>query len=54
MLFAYAFAKNAASTLTPQGQRALATTSAAFIAATDEQVGSLLRAADVLEVNCNG
>jgi hypothetical protein len=54
VLFAYGFAKNAASALTPQGHRALAAASAAFIAANDEQVASLLRVGDVEEIDCNG
>jgi hypothetical protein len=54
VLFAYGFTKNAASTLTPQGHRALSTAAAAFIVANDAQVASLLRAGDVEEIDCNG
>jgi hypothetical protein len=54
VLFAYAFAKNSASTLTPQGHEALAKTAAAFLAAGDRQVAALLASGDVSEVDCNG
>jgi hypothetical protein len=54
VLFAYAFAKNAASTLTPQGHEALARVADAFVAADDEQVAALLAAGDVREVGCDG
>jgi hypothetical protein len=53
VLFAYAFAKNAASTLTSQGHAALVTVAAAFLAAKDEQVAALLAYGDVSEVTCN-
>jgi hypothetical protein len=52
VLFAYAFAKNVASTLTPQGHQALAKAAAAFIAADDQQVAALLGSDDVGEVIC--
>ncbi len=53
VLFAYAFAKNAASTLTPQGHEALAKVAAAFVAADDGQVAELLASRDVSEVAYN-
>ena len=54
VLFAYAFAKNAASTLTPQGHEALVRVADAFVAADDVQVAALLAAGDVREVGCDG
>jgi len=54
VLFTYAFTKNAASTLTPQGHAALAKVAAAFLAAADGQVAALLESGDVSEVACNG
>jgi hypothetical protein len=54
VLFIYAFAKNAASTLTPQGHEALARVAAAFLAADDRQIAMLLASGDVGEVACNG
>lgn len=54
VLFAYAFAKNAASTLTAAGQEALSVTAGAFTAATDAQLGALLEAGEVREVICDG
>jgi hypothetical protein len=54
VLFTYAFAKNAAATLTPQGHEALARVAAAFLAADDRQVTALLAAGDIGEVECNG
>ena len=45
VLFTYAFAKNAASTLTPQGHEALSKVAGAFVAANDEQIAALLAAA---------
>lgn len=54
VLFAFLFAKNAASTLTPTGHEALARTAAAFVGATDAQLVALLEAEDVREVRCNG
>ncbi len=53
ILVAYAFAKNAASTLTPQGHDALRTVAHAFVAATDEQLSGLLTSGDVDEVMCD-
>ena len=53
VLVAYAFAKNAASTLTPQGHDALGKVAAAFVAADDEQLAGLLAARDVSEVTCD-
>lgn len=53
VLFAYVFAKNAASTLTPQGHAALAKAGASFVSADEEQVQVLLGSGDVIEVNCN-
>jgi hypothetical protein len=53
VLFAYAFAKNAAATLTPPGQAALTMVGAAFLAATDQAVQALLVAGDVTEVDCD-
>ncbi len=54
VLFTYAFAKNAASTLTPQGHEALAKVAEAFLTADDGQVATLLTLGDVSEVECNG
>jgi hypothetical protein len=54
ILFTYAFAKNAASTLTPQGQEALAKVAGVFVTADDGQVTTLLASGDVSEVECNG
>lgn len=54
VLFTYAFAKNAASTLTPQGHAALVTVAAAFLAVDDGRVAALLASGDVSEVECNG
>ena len=53
VLFAYGFAKNVASTLTPQGHEALAKAAAAFIAADDQQVAALLGSGDLNEVVCD-
>ena len=53
VLFIYAFAKNAASTLTQQGYAALARAADAFISASDEGVEALLLAEDIREVECN-
>jgi hypothetical protein len=53
VLVAYAFAKNAASTLTPQGHEALSKTAQAFVAANDEQLAELLASGDVSEVTCD-
>jgi hypothetical protein len=54
MLFAYIFAKNAASTLTPAGHEALAKAAAVFVGTTDVQLDALLGAGDVREVRCDG
>jgi len=54
VLFTYAFAKNAASTLTPQGHEALAKVAEAFLTADDGRVATLLTSGDVSEVECNG
>lgn len=54
VLFTYAFAKNAASTLTPQGQEALAKSAHVFLVATDKHITELLGSGDVTEVKCNG
>lgn len=54
VLFTYAFAKNAASTLTPQGHEALAKVAEAFLTADDGKVATLLVSGDVSEVECNG
>lgn len=53
VLFAFLFAKSAASTLTSAGHEALARTAAAFIGATEVQLGALLEAEDVREVMCD-
>lgn len=53
VLFTYAFAKNAASTLTPQGHEALAKVAKAFVGSDDGQVAKLLASQDVIEVVCN-
>ncbi len=52
VLVTYAFAKNAASTLTPQGHEALSKVAQAFMAANDEQVAELVASRDVSEVTC--
>lgn len=54
VLFTYAFAKSAASTLTPQGHEALAKVAQVFLGANDEQVATLIASGDVIEVECNG
>jgi hypothetical protein len=54
VLFTYVFAKNAASTLTPQGHEALAKVAAMFLAADDRQIAMLLASGDVGEVACHG
>lgn len=54
VLVAYAFAKNAASSLTPQGHEALGKVAHAFVAAGDAQLAQLLAARDVSEVACDG
>jgi hypothetical protein len=54
VLFAFLFAKNAASTLTPAGHEALAKAATAFIGTSDAQLGVLLEAGNVREVMCNG
>ena len=54
VLFAYAFAKNAASTLTAHGHAALAKAAAGLIQANDQQVAALLATGDVHGVECNG
>ncbi len=51
--FTYAFAKNAASTLAPQGHASLAKAAAAFLAADDRQVAALRASGDVSEVECD-
>lgn len=53
VLVAYAFAKSAASTLTPQGHEALSKVAQAFVAANDEQLAELLASRDVTEVACD-
>lgn len=53
VLVAYAFAKNAASTLTPQGHEALSKVAQAFVAANDEQLAELVASGNVSEVACN-
>ena len=54
VLFVFAFAKNAASTLTPAGREALARAAAAFIGTTEAQGDALLEAGEVREVMCDG
>ena len=54
VLFTYAFAKNTASTLTPQGHEALVRVAAAFLTASDSQVAVLKVSGDVSEVECDG
>lgn len=54
VLVAYAFAKNAASTLTPQGHEALSRVAQAFVATGDKQLAELLASRDVSEVVCDG
>ena len=54
VLFAYAFPKNAAATLTPAGHEALAKVAEVFVATDEEQLAALLAAGDVAEVGCDG
>jgi hypothetical protein len=54
VLFTYAFAKNAAATLTQQGHEALAKAAAAFLAADERQVAALRASGDVREIECDG
>ena len=54
VLFTYAFAKNAAATVTQQGQEALTKAAAAFLAADDRHISALLASDDVREVECDG
>ena len=53
VLVVYGFAKNAASTLTPQGHEALSRTAQAFVAANGEQLAELLASGDLSEVMCD-
>jgi hypothetical protein len=54
VLFAYAFPKNAAATLTPVGHEALAKVAGVFVATNEERLAVLLAAGDVAEVRCDG
>jgi hypothetical protein len=54
MIFAYAFAKNAAATLTPQGHEALVKAAGRFLAADNRQIAALLAFGDVNEMVCDG
>jgi hypothetical protein len=54
VLFAYAFAKNAAATLTPQGHEALVKAAGRFLAADNRQIAALLAFGDVNEMVCDG
>lgn len=54
ILFLYGFAKNAASTLAPDGEKALGIAAAAFIAGDAARLARLLAAGDVTEVMCHG
>lgn len=54
VLVIYAFAKNAASTLTPQGHEALGKIAHSFVAVDDEQLAELLASRDLREVVCDG
>jgi hypothetical protein len=53
VLFVYAFAKNATSTLTPQGHEALAKIAAVFLDADEMQISRLLTSGDVSEAKCD-
>jgi hypothetical protein len=53
VLFAYAFPKNAAATLTPVGHEALAKVAGVFVATNEERLAVLLAAGDVAEVRCD-
>jgi hypothetical protein len=53
VLFAYGFAKNAASTLTPQGREALTAAALAFLAADEQQIAKLRASGDGSEVGCD-
>lgn len=52
LLVLYAFPKNAAATVTPQGQQALARAAAAFIAADDRHIDMLIERNDIRELDC--
>jgi hypothetical protein len=54
VLFSFAFAKNAASTLTSQGHEALSEAAKAFVSASDAQIASLIATGKVSEVDCDG
>jgi hypothetical protein len=54
ILFAFAFAKSAAATLTPQEQEALARAAGSFVDADDRQLAVLLQSEDVREIACDG
>ena len=54
VLFTYVFAKNAAVTLTQQGQGALTKAAAAFMAADDQRLTALMTSDDVREIECDG
>jgi hypothetical protein len=53
VLFTYAFAKNAAATLTQQGHAALTKAAAAFLAADDQHISVLRTSGDVREIECD-
>ncbi len=53
VLFAYAFAKNVASTLSASGQEALTKTAKLFVEADDGQIAKLLASDDVVELECS-
>jgi hypothetical protein len=53
VLFAYAFAKNTASTVTPQGHTALASVAAELMTLKDDQIAALLAASKLYQVECD-
>ena len=54
VLFVHAFAKNVASSLTPQGHDALAKIAAVFLVADDGSVGKLAASGEIMELSCDG
>jgi hypothetical protein len=50
VVFVYAFAKNSAATLTPNGHEALALVAARLVTASDPQVEELVNAGQLIEV----
>ena len=53
VVFLYAFAKNAGSTLSPKGCEALMKVAETFLTISDGQVAALLDAGEINEVKCD-